>query len=374
MPNNFSTLLNNLGNSPEFQKFAKKNQTVITQYNKPKYHGLDSEVARLLQVGSYSKFIQASLMALLLWPVEILIYPMARFINLLLKIIIGRKRFKSSLQVLMIIGGYVGGALLATNILVSIPAVVAAVSAFQLLLSTSLILVFAAALVGGFIGKVFNRNFFPSAALGAVLGLIIPIAIFPAFDLMFGAAVLGGFIAAFVGKHIMRLSYKLFSGHTNADGYGNLVGNKVDAKVEQIAKVLTVKPQAVANLKDTLLKLLGNWNKRTSRLAKISGSDNQTKQSIKEVLVKLANVKTPDDAKDLRRVLNMTGSASRNMRPILKNLERKNDSSDFQKSLKIKKDFASDFENAFQGDANLSHEYERHMQAIATSPFSAFSW
>lgn len=232
---------------------------------------------------------------------DIIITPALRLIKLVQNLWHGEKQLKSVLGIIAILGGYVGGALLAYFVFLSMPAVLALIPAAQTALGCLTItgIGFASTLV---FARLFHMPalylMFPAIIIFPLIP--VPAAITASIELVVASSLLGAFLASLVSKQLIRLAYKIFTGRSNSDSYIYVEDEQLFQKQ---ANFYGLTLEAFKGLKDSAVKVIESVQRVSPWYTKINGPVRIQKNTFRDIIHKMLNGHTDEDKESLKVML-----------------------------------------------------------------------
>lgn len=133
----------------------------------------------------------------------------------------GRKRLKSLLILIVVALALISGTGLGYFVLMHSTWVTAFFTNYIALTGCSPFLISMGAMAGGFVSHATHKiPLFWGILIGSCLASVIYLPIPIAFEVVYFSAIATAFFATVIARQSLRLYYKVYYGHTNADGYG----------------------------------------------------------------------------------------------------------------------------------------------------------
>lgn len=237
---------------------------------------------------------------------DLVFFPFLRMINAYRNMANHRKFVKALVSVIGIFLGLAIGATLAYFVLLNIPAIVGLTAMVNGALDCSIVVFLASCTIFAGLFYLCKLPTLAGAWIGSFAALAVPLVPTTAVDLIVGSALIGGFLAAFTCKHLLRLYYKVKDGHTNADGYLHQFEEKNSDAVnhdEKVANLLNIGKEQVTRLRMTLLKVIETIKKNDSWFNSVARLRQLKTNSFKDILHLLITVETKEDAEKLQQLL-----------------------------------------------------------------------
>lgn len=237
---------------------------------------------------------------------DLVFFPFLRVINAWRNLVNHRKVVKAVASVIGILLGLAIGALFAYFILLNIPAILGLTAMVNGALDCSIVVFLASCTIFAGLFYLCKLPTLAGAWIGSFAALAIPFGPTTAVDLIVGSALIGGFLAAFLGKHLLRFIYKIKDGHTNADGYLYQFEEKNPNALEhdkKVADLLKIGQEKVTRLRMAVLKVIENIKKNDSWFNSVARLRQLKTNSFKDILHLLITVETKEDAEKLQQLL-----------------------------------------------------------------------
>lgn len=244
---------------------------------------------------------------------DLVFFPFLRVINAGRNMVNHRKVVKALVSVIGILLGLAIGALLAYFILLNIPAIIGLTAMVNGSLQCSIVVFLACCTIFAGLFYLCKLPTLVGAWIGSFAALTVPLVPSTPVDLVVGTALIGGFLAAFTSKHLLRLFYKIKDGHTNADGYLHQFEEKNQNALEhdkKVADFLKIGQEKVTHLRMALLKVIETIKKNDSWFNSVARLRQLKTNSFKDILHLLITVETKEDAEKLQQLLRFGDSAN----------------------------------------------------------------
>jgi hypothetical protein len=218
----------------------------------------------------------------------------------------GRKQFKSMVILAVVVLALLAGTGLGYFVLLHTPAVTSFFANYIALTACSPFMISMGAMAGAYFSHSTHKvSLFWGIFIGSCLASILPIPIPIAFEVVYFSAVAIAFFATVIAKQSLRLYYKLYYDHTNADGY-NVAKNPTEIRefaITQAHKFGVSAPQFTA-LTEQCRSRIEETKRDASFWAEYMNYRSNTTNSYKDIYFALMNPTiSAEDITEMKHVI-----------------------------------------------------------------------
>lgn len=236
---------------------------------------------------------------------DVIFFPLLRTLSAIRYIQDGRKKAKAIVTVICTVLGLILGAAIAYFVLLNIPALLALAGLGAGVLGCGMTIFMAVCAVSILICMVFHQPPIIGAWVGAYIAHFIPAFLTAGVDLVVATSLVSAFLMSLIGKHAMRLYFKITTGDSNTDGYRFMLGENdyTRQEDEKLSKVFKVRPEQVTKMRLALISIIKKIKKEDSLFNELIGFRQLRTDSFKDILTALTTAKTEEDASRLKKML-----------------------------------------------------------------------